>query len=219
MKRIAMLQATYKAIQPMTDAFAAAGAEVELLNFVNENMLAAVNRRGGVGKKELRMFMRLALEAMEIEPDCILVCCSIFCSYVPLLRELTSAPVIAINTPMLTAAAEIGGKIGVVSTTPTSGPHTEEQIREILSSFGRTAEFVHAIVPEAIAALKQGDAERHDTLIAGEVQRLISAGCSCVLLSQITMASARKRIADTAVPILTSPEEGVKEVLRILQDA
>lgn len=133
-KTIAMIHATYKAIPPMEKAFRELAPDYVLQSHVDEAMLAAVNRHGGVQEEDLREFTRLVFTAMDSDADLILVCCSIFCSYVPLMRQFTDKPIIAINTPMLEKAAAIGGKIGIVSTTPTSGPHTQQQNREDFGS-------------------------------------------------------------------------------------
>ncbi len=118
--KVAMIQATYRAVEPMVEAFRQITPEFETVQFVNEQMLAAVNKRGHVGEAELRMFTRMMLEAMESDADCILVCCSIFCSYVPLMRNFTDKPIVAINEPMLARAGEFRQNFGVGSTTPTS---------------------------------------------------------------------------------------------------
>ena len=214
--KVAMIQATYRAVEPMVAAFRELSPEVQVVQFVNEQMLAAVNRRGCVGTPELRMFTRLMFEAMESDADCILVCCSIFCSYVPLMRNFTDKPIVAINEPMLEKAASCGGVIGVVSTTPTSGPHTQEQIEAIMAKTGAKAAFQHEIIPEAAKALAAGDAARHDRIVADAAQKLINAGCSCVILSQITMAGGKKLLPPTSTPVLTSPEEGAKHVWALL---
>ena len=216
-KTIAMIHATYKAIPPMEKAFRDLAPDYVLQNHVDEAMLAAVNRHGGVQEEDLREFTRLVFTAMDSDADLILVCCSIFCSYVPLMRQFTDKPIIAINTPMLEKAAAIGGKIGIVSTTPTSGPHTQQQIEKILAQTGADASFVHAIVPDAISALKNGDTETHNQIVAQAAIRLKGQGCSCVLLSQITMAQAKQLIPADKIPVLTSPEEGVLAVREALE--
>lgn len=52
MKRtIAAIHATYKAVEPMMKAFRTLAPEYEVVNYVNEELLAAVNRSHGPGKK------------------------------------------------------------------------------------------------------------------------------------------------------------------------
>ncbi len=213
--KVAMIQATYRAVEPMVEAFRQIAPEFETVQFVNEQMLAAVNKRGHVGEAELRMFTRMMLEAMESDADCILVCCSIFCSYVPLMRNFTDKPIVAINEPMLARAGEFRQNIGVVSTTPTSGPHTQEQIEKAMGEHAGSASFLHEIIPEAAAALKAGDGERHDRIVAEASRRLIEKGASCVVLSQITMAGGKRFLGKTPVPVLTSPEEGARAVVEL----
>lgn len=213
--KVAMIQATYRAAEPVVRAFGEIAPEIETVQFVNEQMLASVNAHGGVRKEELRMFARLMFEAMESDADCILVCCSIFCSYVPLMRSFTDKEIVAINDPMLRRAAEFSGKIGVVSTTPTSAPHTQEKIEGLMTEPAKAA-FLHEVVPEAARALRDGKPEVHDRLIAEAVQRLEERGASVIVLSQITMASAKGLLCGCSVPVLTSTEEGARYVIDLL---
>ena len=216
-KTIAAIHATIKAVGPMMEEFRILAPNYEIRNFVNEEMLSSVNRKGHVGKDDLRMFTRLMFEAMDAPADCILVCCSIFCSYVPIMREFTDIPIVAINVPMLERAARIGGTIGIISTTPASAPHTQAQIEAILSREGRQAQFCHEIVPGAMDSLKKGDAHGHDQIIADAILRLKQKDCSCAVLSQITMAGAKHLLTPSPFPILTSPEEGVRKICSILK--
>ena len=217
-RKIAMIHATYKAVEPMMKAFEKLAPEYEIVNYVNEELLAAVNRNHGPGKRELRMFARTALGAMDDGADVVLVCCSVFCADVPLIANFTEAPVVAVNEPMLRRAAEIGGRIGVVSTTATSAPKTQEQIECILEKMGKTAEFRHEVTTEAMTALRQGNLEGHNRIVAESVERLREQGCSCIVLSQITIAQAKDEITKEGCPVLTSPEESVREICRLCGD-
>ena len=219
MKRtIAAIHATYKAVEPMMKAFRTLAPQYEIVNYVNEELLAAVNRSHGPGKKELRMFSRLIFEAMESEADAILVCCSVFCAYVPLMRNFSDVPIVAVNEPMLRRAAGIGGRIGVISTTEASAPKTQEQIEEILKEMGKKAVFSHEIAAEAMTALRRGDEKEHNRMIARQAEELRKQGCDCVVLSQITIAQAKDEIPKEGCPILTSPEECVREICRLCGD-
>jgi hypothetical protein len=63
-------------------------------------------------------------------------------------------------------------------------------------------------VPDAMAALTAGDAERHDRLIAEAAPRL--AHCSVVMLAQFSMARALPAVQQAiGRPILTSPASAV----------
>lgn len=213
MMTVAMIHATHQAIEPMEQAFHRLAPDIQLRSYVNEGMLVSVNRHGSVHKEDLRTFTKLIFAAMESDADAILICCSIFCSYVPLMQNFTDKPIIAINTPMLEKAASIGGKIGIISTTPTSGPHTQQQIEALAS---KPLIFCHEIVPDAISALQRDDARTHDQIIAQAALRLQQKHCSCILLSQITMARAKSVIPESNIPVLTSPEEGVLAIKALL---
>ncbi len=210
--KVAMIHAAYRAIAPVVNALHELAPEVATEQFVNEHMLAAMRKRGRVGEEELRTFTRLMFEAMESDADCILVCCSVFCSYVPLMRNFTSKPVIAVNEPMLARAGTFD-VIGIVSTNPTSTTHTQKQIERTMGDRAGSAKFIYADVPEAAKANESGDKETHDRIIAEAGLRLAEQGAQCVVLSQLTMEGAKRFMTGCPVPILTTSEEGAKAVV------
>lgn len=213
-KKVAMVHAASGAIPPMQEAFQRLAPGLLTDCFLDEGLLAEVNRHGGVHPGDLRKFLRLFMRAAESDCDCILICCSIFCSYRDLAAQLTEKPVIAITVPMLERAVQYGGRIGIIATTPTSGPHTQQQIQALMPE-GQTCEFEIETVPDAIAALRRGDTAVHDALVAEAAARLDQKGCSCIILSQITMARAKYSMSGVSTPVLTSPEEGVQKILEL----
>lgn len=215
-KKVAMVHAASGAIVPMQEAFQRLAPDLKTDSFLDEGMLAEVNKHGGVEPSDLRRFLRLFMRAAESDCDCILICCSIFCSYLSIAKQLTEKPVVAITTPMLERALTYGGRIGIVATTPTSGPHTARQI-ETLMPPGETREFEIESVPDAIAALRRGEYDLHDKLVHKAVTRLNEKGCSVIVLSQITIARAKYGIHDSVAPLLTSPEEGVRRILGLME--
>ena len=63
-------------------------------------------------------------------------------------------------------------------------------------------------VPEAMAALKQGDGATHDRLLAEAAPRL--AGCDAIMLAHFSTARAREAVAAVVrCPVLTAPDAAV----------
>jgi hypothetical protein len=69
-----------------------------------------------------------------------------------------------------------------------------------------------------MAALKAGDADRHNALLAAAAPRL--AECDALLLAHFSTSRARDAVAAlSAVPVLTSPHAAV-DLLRVrIEDA
>ncbi|MBR1707859.1 MAG: hypothetical protein IJ719_03380 [Clostridia bacterium] len=75
------------------------------------------------------------------------------------------------------------------------------------------------ICTEALDALRRGDGEERDRLLGAEGKRLALLGCNMLFLSQITMARAKAAMGEFADITFTTPEEGAKEILRLVQKA
>lgn len=212
---IGLIHATVGAVQPMIDTFASLSPEVKVLNFVDENLLNLAKEKMGSFEPALREFTRLTFKAAEAGLDGMIVCCSLFCPYVPLIQPFFSFPVIAIDSPMLETAVTQGNKIGIIATVADAGPVTKSQIEDMAGRLGRKVECTVRIAGDAFTALRRGDVETHDRRIAEAGRALSEEGCDSLVLCQITMARAAGSMRDFNIPVLTSPGEGVRKILSL----
>ncbi|MBW7572974.1 aspartate/glutamate racemase family protein [Caproiciproducens faecalis] len=217
--KIAMIHATVSAVQPLTDVFQSMDPSIQIVNYVNEEMLARVNRDGKVEKSTLRAFANLVFSAAESDADGILIACSIFCAYAPLLRQFVKIPLIAIDAPMLEKACKAGETVGIVATTAAAGPTAEKQLQEQAARLHRSIRTKVRIVTEAMDALKSGNNHLHDEKIAAAAESLLDDGCDAVVLCQISMAGAKQKVTPgRQSKIMTSPEEGAAAMIALIRE-
>lgn len=210
MKVIGVIHATAKSIKPVTDAVNERYPSTTIVNFLNENLTVRTNQMSIVDEKALRMFARLVFEAQETELDGILVACSIFCPHVPLLRNFGETPIMAIDMPMITKAAELGNKIGILHTNNSAGTITEGQILSYAKSKGRKVETITHQCLDALQEIDAGNEQLHNERIADAVIKMKYQGCDTVVLCQISMANAANLVMDDDLLILTSLDEGLR---------
>ncbi len=215
--KIGVIHATANAVAPLMEEFGKAEEPVQILNYVNENLLLTVNEHG-VDSKALRMFARLVFEVAEAGVDGILVACSVFCRYIPFVRPFVTVPVIGIDRPMLEKAVRCGHRLGVVATTATAAPVSRGQLEEIAKNLGKEISVEEEIITEAMTQLRNRNTEKHNAIIADACHRLEEKGCDTILLCQITMACAAESISLKKAELLTSPAEGVREILRLCRE-
>lgn len=215
--KIGVIHATTNAVAPLMEEFGKAKEPVQILNYVNENLLCVVNERG-VDSEALRMFARLVFEVAEAGVDGILVACSVFCRYIPLVRPFVNVPMIGIDRPMLERAVRCGRRLGVVATTATAAPVSRVQLEEIAKDLGKEISVEEEIITEAMTELRKGNTEKHNAIIADACHRLEGKGCDTILLCQITMACAAESILLKNAELLTSPAEGVREILQLCRE-
>lgn len=216
MIKIGVIHATCSAVEPLNRAAAKLDRDITVLNFVNENLLFRANQVGGADKQGLRTFARTFFAAADAGVDGIIVACSVYTPYVELMKNFVDIPVIGIDSPMLHAAADIGGKIGIIATTASSGPSAQRQLEKIAEAAGKSLRFQVAVNTEGMTQLKAGNIDAHNQIILREGEKLAADGCSCIVLAQITMACAADVMGGLGVPVLTSPLEGMKKILSLI---
>lgn len=216
--RIGIIHATQNAVEPLNQAFRELNAEVKLLNFVNEELLAHANQVGEIDSYGLRMFIKTVFQAVDAQVDGILIACTIYCPYCELVSQLTDVPVLAVDQPMITRAVLEGRKIGILATTPSSAPSAEKKIENEALRQNKTIVMESAIVPEAMAALKRNEVKEHNRLLKEAGDELKRRGCDILLLAQITMACAKKECETLGLPVLSSPAEGAGRMLELLEN-
>ncbi|TDD65290.1 hypothetical protein E1262_25855 [Jiangella aurantiaca] len=140
--------------------------------------------------------------------------CSSISGYAGRLQEQLGIPVLRIDEAMADRAVETGRSIAVIATLPTTLAPTAALLRERAALHGADIALDEVLVEGAFAAVSSGDRATHDALVASAV-RDQSASHDVIILAQASMAGAAAG-SDTGVPVLTSPELGVRRVAETL---
>ena len=210
---IAIIHATMNAAPPIAAAFTRRVPDIQIRNFIDEELLARANRVGGVDAAGLRAFYRLAALAADASVDGIMIACSLYCPFADEVQAFSDVPVIAVDAPMMQTAVKTGHKIGVLATTAASGPAGVRKLMQEAALQEKTIETMTGTSIQALEALNAGDAQTHNLLLLAEAEKLYDAGCDLILLSQITMACAEDTIRAAGIPVLSSPGTGADALL------
>jgi len=210
--RIALVHATVNAIEPMAAVVRRCAAQAAVLNFLDEGLIQAVHAQGGVTPAALRRLVRLIETAVGSQADGVLLTCSAFSPFNSVLAALCEVPLVSADRAMLAAAVELGRRISVIATVGAAAPAAEQQLHELALGTGRDVTVQTTVVPEAFVRLEAGDTEAHDRTVQ-EAARRQADWADVVVLAQISMARAASGLADLPVPVLTSPERGVRAIL------
>jgi hypothetical protein len=96
--------------------------------------------------------------------------------------------------------------VGMLATFGPSVASMEEEFRA--AAAGRDATLETVLVEDAMAALRRGEAEAHNRLLAEAAHRL--AGCDAVMLAHFSTSRARGAVGTVlACPVLTAPGAAV----------
>lgn len=215
MKRIALIHATPVALEPIAEAFRAEWPEARTTNLLDDSLSQDVAADGRLTPSMHRRFCDLAVYSERARADAILFTCSAFGPCIDTARRVVGIPVLKPNEAMIDAAFAMGRRFALVATFEPSIPSMKTEIEEEAKKRDVDVVLSTVAVPDALAALRAGDAEKHDALIAEAVRKAVAA--DAVILAQFSMARAESAVARVAKGrVLTSPRLAVRELRRLL---
>jgi Asp/Glu/hydantoin racemase len=214
--RIALIHAVATAIPPILHAFKEGWPEAQLSNLLDDDLMPAYTREGGLTPHIVERICELALYAARTGADGILFTCSVFPQAEDLAKSLVRVPLLKPDEAMIAAALDGGRRIGVVATNPPAGPAAEAQLRAGAGTRGLGIEVVQSLAEGAFAIGNAGDAATHDRMVVEAAER-IAGTVDVICLAQVSMALARAAVqARVPVPVLTAPATAVARLKVLL---
>ena len=208
MPRIALIHALAHSVEPINMALARDWSQATRMNLLDDSLSADLARSGqGLDASMHERFERLAQYALDSGADGILFTCSAFGPCIEAVaRRHPEVPVLKPNEAMVAEAAAGAGTLGLIAT-------FEPTLRSMPAEFPAHVALDLALAAGALAALNEGDGERHDQLIAAQATRLRERGCSHIALAQFSMARARSACeAASGLPVLTSVDSAIRRL-------
>lgn len=190
---------------------------VETFDIVDETLLRDATKEGRVSLDTARRLFAHLAAAERHGADAILVTCSSMGDAVDAARPFAGVPLLRIDQAMAEQAVQRGSRIGVLATLWSTLRPTAVLIERTAAEAGREAEVRDRLCDGAFEALRDGDTERHDSLVRGGLRELIG-WAEVIVLAQASMA----RVVDTLseeerrTPILSSPRLGMERVRDVL---
>jgi Asp/Glu/hydantoin racemase len=156
--------------------------------------------------------------AQAIGARAVLVTCSTISPLVDGARQATQLPVFKVDEAMLEAAVQLGPRIGILATNPTTIEPTCHLLKERASAAGKLIETATQLVPGALEALLGGDGATHDRLLSDAIQQMCGR-VDVVVLAQASMARVLERLPDSArsKPVLSSPHLALERLQAIFR--
>ena len=206
--RIALIHAVTVAIAPVAAAFAERWPEAVTFNLLDDSLSADRAADIALSVQMTNRIRALARYAETAQADGILFTCSAFGPAIDAAARDAAVPVFKPNEAMFVQALGIGRRVAMLATFSPAVALMEAEFHALAAARGVDAVMTTHCLPEAMAALKAGDGERHDALLA-EVAAQLDA-CDAILLAHFSTARARETVARVArIPVLTSPGAAV----------
>lgn len=219
-KRVGMLHTSFVFIQVETminDLFREIIPEVEVLHFVDSEVLSAVMRAGKVTPEAVRRLTFLAQAAQAAGVDAIFSACSSLGPAADVAALFVDRPLIKIDEAMAREAVSRAERIGVLATVPTTLGPTADLIRQKAADVGKAVEVFPRLSAGAFEALMGGDKERHDRMVL-EGALDLAPKVEILTLAQASMTRLAPWLSqETGLEVLSSPRLGIEHLRDVLE--
>lgn len=209
--RVVLLHGTPVAVEPIQRAFATRWPEAEIVNLLDDSLSVDRAKDHDLTPRMFERFVELGSYAHRIGADAILVTCSAFGPAIERMARELPVPVLKPNEAMFREAIGRGRRIGMLATFAPSVLTMTEEFEQFVGEAGAQAALETIVVEGAMDALRKGDADRHNSLIAARASEL--AHCDAIMLAHFSTSRALTAvIAEVGTPVLTAPDAAVDRI-------
>lgn len=213
--RIALIHAVAVAMPPVSQALARLWPEARVQNLLDDALSTDRESDGELTSAMSARIQALGQMAYGAGASGILYTCSAFGPAIEATRAALPIPVLKPNEAMFDAAIAKGRRIGMLATFQPSVASMEDEFAEMAAAHGVDATIRTICVPGAMQALKSGEGERHDALLAAAAPQL--ADCDVLLLAHFSTSRAFDAVVPrVSIPVLTSPASAVLALQRMI---
>jgi Asp/Glu/hydantoin racemase len=213
--RIVLLHGTPVAVEPIQRSFTSRWPDAEIVNLLDDSLSVDRAKDPDLTERMFERFIELGAYARRIGADAILVTCSAFGPAIERMARDVSVPVLKPNEAMFREALTTGRRIGMLATFAPSVVTMTEEFDEFVRQTGADATLRTIVVDGAMDALRKGDAQTHNELVAARAGEL--ADCDAIMLAHFSTSRALEKVgAATTVPVLTAPDAAVDRLRSML---
>jgi Asp/Glu/hydantoin racemase len=191
--------------------------QVKVFNIVDDSLIKNVISCGELTPATARRVVNYVGSAEAAGADFILVTCSSIGAAVEASAALTKVPVLRVDQPMADKAVQMGKRIGVIATLPTTLQPTSDLVQRRAIAAAKDIVLTSILCEGAFEALMSGDAATHDKMVATALKEL-SQKVDVIVLAQASMARVVDTLNETdkKVPILASPPIAIQYLAGVL---
>lgn len=189
---------------------------IETFNIVDDSLIKDVIKKGKLMPNTASRVVSHVKLAESAGADVILVTCSSIGVAIETAATLATVPVIRVDQAMADEAVQIGNRIGVIATLPTTLEPTIDLVRRRAELAGKNATITSKLCEDAFEALMSGDAAKHDEMVAKALKELMKE-VDVIVLAQASMARVVDGLSadEKLVPILASPAIAMKKLAEL----
>lgn len=116
MKKMAIIHTSAVSLQDLTALCQEIMPEVEIINIIDDSLLAEVKRNNGITPAVISRMCRYVQSAESLDVDLIFNQCSSVGEAFAIASRCTAIPTLRVDEPMAEKAVSLGARIGVIAT-------------------------------------------------------------------------------------------------------
>jgi Asp/Glu/hydantoin racemase len=215
-KKVAVIHTSFVSVNDLKELFKEIMPQVEMVNIVDDSLLAEVKAHGSITPGIVRRICTYAAQAETLGVDAILNQCSSVGEAVDVARNLIRIPYIKVDEAMAEEAVKIGEKVSVIATVASTMGPSVRLIKNTAIRMDKQLEVKECLVDGALDVLmKEGNQEKHNRMVLDEIEK-VEADSDVIVLAQGSMTVLLPQLQHIKKPVLTSPRLGVQHVKRVL---
>ncbi|MBW7981998.1 aspartate/glutamate racemase family protein [Enterobacillus tribolii] len=209
MKKVALFHTSAATLQMMQQLIGDVMPQTEVMHLVEESMIKEVMKAGGVTPAIGARIAGYIQIAEKAGCDIFMTACSSIGGAVEQCQFMTPLRLARIDCAMVDEAIARGGRIAVLATVATTLKPTLAYVERKAQESGNALTITPMLMEEAFHSLLKGDMATHDAVVAEGLKKAF-ADSDVVMLAQASMARVVQQLPAPPVPVLTSPESGIR---------
>lgn len=194
--------------------------DVEVFHIADEMLLKVVLAQGGLSPFIFQRVSDHVIAAERAGATAVQCTCSSISPCVDAARPLVGISVMKIDEPMVNKAIDMGSRIGIAATAPTTLKPTTELVYARAATMGKSVQIESVLCEGAYNALFSGDTQKHDQIVMQYLRNLMTHN-DVIILAQASMARVAQMIPaeEQRAPILSSPRLAMEFAKTVLSPA
>lgn len=209
MKKIAMFHTSSATLSMMQQLTSDIMPAVEVIHLIEESMIKQVMKAGGVTPDIAARIAGYVHIAEKAGCDIFITACSSIGTAVEQCQFMTPLQLARIDCAMVEEAIAKGERIAVLATVATTLKPTLDYVQRKVQESGKQRAITPILMEDAFHALLAGDMATHDRIVSDGLQSAF-AQADVIMLAQASMARVLQQLPPPPVPVMTSPESGVR---------
>jgi Asp/Glu/hydantoin racemase len=206
--------------KPYALPFLEENPDVEIQNMLDTSLLADTVAHGSVPASVSSRILSYILGAEESGADMLLLTCTSVDAGMKFVKEFTDLPTLCISQPMVEAALDLGNRIGLVGTIPTSPDSIITPLRAAAEDRGMNPDdlqFSVEVANGAFEARMSGDDATHDGLVSEALMKLAKENeLDAICFAQASMSAAVHD--DPGIPVLKLGQSAFDAAAKMLAE-